>query len=277
MNKAPEVCILCRSHQRERLMEKDGWQVFKCGVCGLGFLDPRPSAEELLQLYNQEYFQTHCLEGGALGSESLKRRLSLEDWRLRLFRRFKPLGKVLDVGCGNGYFLAACREKGYQVHGIDCSGFAVQHAIKKLGLDVTIGALDEIDMPEKEFDVITFWHCLEHMHDPREALDKAVAWLKPDGLLIIEVPNHEGTDARSVGVDWVGWSLPHHLFHFTEQTLSLLLRLRGFEIIKSNDFHSETIKESLKRVPIVSLFARPIATLYSGHSIAVVARRVGNR
>jgi 2-polyprenyl-3-methyl-5-hydroxy-6-metoxy-1,4-benzoquinol methylase len=277
MNKAPEECILCRSLQRERLMEKDGWQVFKCGGCGLGFLDPRPCPEELAQLYNQEYFETHCLEGGGLGSDSLRRRLNLEDWRFRLFQRLQPRGKLLDVGCGYGYFLAACREKGYQVHGVDCSGFAVRHAMEKLKLNVTVGALDEIDMPAEEFDMVTFWHCLEHMQDPRTALDKAIAWLKPDGLLIIEVPNHEGTDARRIGADWVGWSLPYHLFHFTPRSLSLLLKQYGFEIIKSNDFHSETVKDFLKRIPIVGLLARPIATFYSGHSIAVVARRVCNR
>jgi SAM-dependent methyltransferase len=258
-------------------MEKEGWQVFKCRGCGLGFLDPRPSQEELAQLYNQNYFETHCLQGGELGSESLKRRLRLEDWRLRIFGRFKRRGKVLDIGCGYGYFLAACREKGYQVHGIDCSGFAVRHATEKLELNVTIGALDEIDMPAHEFDLVTFWHCLEHMQDPRDALDKATAWLKTDGLLIIEVPNHEGTDARRIGPEWVGWSLPYHLFHFTLGSLSLLLEQRGFKIIKSSNFHSETIKTSLQRIPIISLLARPIATLYSGHSIAVVARRRDHR
>jgi SAM-dependent methyltransferase len=258
-------------------MEKDGWQVYKCGGCGLGFLDPRPSPEQLTQLYNQEYFETHCLEGGGLGADSLGQRLNLEDLRLRLFQRFKRRGKVLDVGCGYGYFLAACREKGYRVHGIDCSGFAVRHAREKLELNVTIGALDEIEMPAEEFDVITFWHCLEHMQDLREALDKAIAWLKPDGLLIIEVPNHEGTDARHIGADWVGWSLPYHLFHFTPRSLSLLLEQHGFEIIKSNDFHSESVKDFLKRIPIVGLLARPIATFYSGHSLAVAACRVDTR
>jgi 2-polyprenyl-3-methyl-5-hydroxy-6-metoxy-1,4-benzoquinol methylase len=277
MNAAPELCILCGSQQREPLMEKDGWKVFKCGGCGLGFLDPRPSPEELTELYDQGYFEAHCLEGGELGSAPLKRRLRLEDWRLRLLRRFKPRGKVLDIGCGYGYFLAACREEGYQVHGIDCSGFAVRHAMEKLQLNVTIGALDEIHMPAHGYDVVTFWHCLEHLRDPRQAVDKAAAWLKPDGLLIVEVPNHESTDARRIGADWVGWSLPHHLFHFTPHSLSLLLKQHGFQIMKSNDFHSETVKESLKRIPIINLLARPIATFYSGHSIAVVARRIHKR
>jgi SAM-dependent methyltransferase len=250
--------------------------VFKCGSCGLGYLDPRPSPDQLAQLYDQQYFESHCLSGGGLGSESLRQRLNLEDWRLRLFRRIKPPGKVLDVGCGYGYFLAACREKGYQVHGIDCSGFAVRHAVEELGLTVTIGSLDEISMPAEGFDVITFWHCLEHTQDPREAVAKARTWLKPDGLLVIEVPNHEGTDARRIGADWVGWSLPYHLFHFTPQSLNLLLMLHGFRVIKSRTFHSETVKAALKRIPVLGFLARDIAKFYSGHTIAVAARKVDN-
>jgi 2-polyprenyl-3-methyl-5-hydroxy-6-metoxy-1,4-benzoquinol methylase len=149
--------------------------------------------------------------------------------------------------------------------------------MEELELDVTIGELDKLQMPAHEFDLVTFWHCLEHLQDPRKAVDKAAAWLKPDGLLIVEVPNHEGTDARHIGADWLGWSLPHHLFHFTPHSLNLMLKQHGFQIIRSKTFHSETVKESLKRIPIISLLARFIATFYSGHSIAVVARRTNKR
>lgn len=248
--------------------------MFKCLNCGLGHLDPRPSPEQLAQLYDQQYFETHCLSGGSPGSETLRWRLSLEDWRLRLFRRVKPPGKVLDVGCGYGYFLAACHEKGYLVHGIEYSGFAVRHAMDELGLPVAIGWLDEIEMPAATFDVITFWHCLEHMQDPRQAVTTVRNWLKAEGLLIIEVPNHEGTDARHLGTGWLGWHLPYHLYHFTPETLKLLLVQQGFSIITSRTFHSETVKAALRRIPVLGFLARDIAKCFSGNTVAVAAQKV---
>ena len=88
----------------------------------------------------------------------------------------------------------------------------------------------------------------------------------------MDVPNHQGTDAVKTWSDWVGWSLPYHLYHFTPQTLRGLLGLCGFYVVKTKDYHSDTVKASLKRLPVVGLFARLIAKMYSGHSVAVVAR-----
>jgi SAM-dependent methyltransferase len=273
MERAPEECILCNGRKRDLLIEIESWQVKRCRDCGLGVLDPRPSPEELARLYDQAYCDARFVEGGAPGTPEFHRRIRLESHRIDFFRKLKPKGKVLDIGCGYGYFLAACRERGYGVHGLDFSEWAIDHARNLLGLPITISPLDGADLPLAEFDVVTLWHSLEHMPDPRIAIERAATWLKPDGLLVIDVPNHAGTDAKKMGRIWNGWDLPYHFFHFTPETLSRFLHRYGFRVVRKKDYHSEAIKAAIGRIPIFRPVARPIAKFYSGHSIAVAARR----
>ena len=272
MENAPANCVLCGNKEKEPLITVDSWCIQRCVQCGLGVLDPRPSSDELAKLYNEDYCEDRFVEGGLTGTPEYTKRLSLETHRIKFFRSFKRSGKVLDIGCGYGYFLAACREKGYDIHGLDFSDWAAHHARDRIGIPLTIGPLDEVSFPENSFDVITMWHSLEHMSDPREAVSRANSWLKDDGLLVVDVPNYTGTDARNLKEEWNGWDPPYHFYHFTPQALTSFLGKFGFRVIRKKDYHSETIKASLKKYPLINLIARPISKFYSGHSFAVVTR-----
>jgi 2-polyprenyl-3-methyl-5-hydroxy-6-metoxy-1,4-benzoquinol methylase len=272
MENAPKSCILCDTCERELLIERDCWKIYRCTSCGLGILDPRPTKEELKGLYGREYFATQYDEGADPESPEFKKWLSLLEHRVRFFRNKKRKGRLLDIGCGNGYFLALCRSKGYDVQGIDISQWVAKYATQRLGLDVRIGEIDDVDLPLQYFDIITMWHTLEHTPDPRRAMEKVRNWLKEDGILVVEVPNYEGTDARSYWQDWVGWQFPFHFFHFTPKTLRRLLAGCGFRVVRTKNYHSEKVKQTLKRIPVVSILARLISKIYSGHSIAVIAQ-----
>ena len=272
MDRAPESCTLCGSRSREPLIRKNSWQVYRCTGCGLGFLDPRPSKRDIKDLYRKKYFADHY--GAELSPDrpEFKKRLGLEDHRLRFLRRFKRKGRILDIGCGNGYFLAACRNEGYEVQGVEISDWAGYYATQQLNLPVEFGDVEDMEFPPRSFDTITMWHFLEHCPDPRRVVSRVKAWLKRDGILVVDVPNYVGTDAIKKGGNWDGWDLPCHLYHFTPATLKRLIKTHGFKVIRSKTYHSETVKMSLKRIPITSLLARPIAKLYSGTSIAIIAR-----
>jgi 2-polyprenyl-3-methyl-5-hydroxy-6-metoxy-1,4-benzoquinol methylase len=272
MERAPETCILCGNQKRELLIEKKSWKVYRCPRCGLGFLDPRPSHEEIESLYGSAYFSQRYDEGLNPDSPEFNKRLSREKHRIKFIKTIKRFGNVLDIGCGYGYFLAACQKNGYQVNGLDFSEWASQYAVQKLGIPVTIGKISDVAFPPQNFDVISMWHSLEHTPDPHLALQKAKSWLKRDGILVVDVPNYEGTDAQQKWQQWDDWSLPYHFWHFTLQCLTQLLKKHGFRVIKSKDYHSEVVKEKLSRIPVISIFARLIAKMYSGTSIAVISR-----
>lgn len=179
MQKVGSECILCGNSERELLIRKEEWTVYRCIQCGLGFLDPRPDPEELGRLYRMSYFKAMYDSGLAPDSPEMKRRLSQKRHRIRFFRRFKKKGRILDMGCGLGYFLYACREAGYNVEGMDISEDCAAYVRNTLKIKVTTGSLNRIGFDQGTFDVITMWHFLEHSPDPREYLRQARQWLKP--------------------------------------------------------------------------------------------------
>lgn len=273
MERAPGECVLCGGTGRVPLMRDGQWIVHKCTGCGLGVLDPRPDPAELDQLYRESYFVSHYENVLPPGSDGMRRRLSQERHRVDFFRRYKSAGKVLDIGSGRGYFLEACRLRGYDVVGFDVSEDAAASVRDTLGIEVKTGEMREDLFGPGSVDVVTMWHALEHTPDPRVPLRLAWKWLSPDGILVVDVPNYESTDARKFGNAWDDWSLPYHFFHFTPSSIEGLLDRNGFRSVEAKTYHSEHVKGRLKKIPLVSLLARPIAKLYTGTSVAVVARK----
>lgn len=277
MERAPEKCILCGATEREPLVRRGDWTVRRCMGCGLGVLDPRPGPGELSALYGSAYFVKHFDAGLAPGSEAMRRRLAGENHRVRFFRPLRKSGRVLDVGCGRGYFLLRCRELGYDVEGFDVSSEAASYVRDMLGIPVRTGSFESAPFEEGACDVVTMWHALEHTADPRVYLDRAHRLLRPDGVLVVDVPNYRGTDARIKGADWEDWDLPYHFFHFTKTTLDALLAAHGFTVVRRKDYHSEWVKARLKRIPVIGLFARTVAKCFSGSSYAVAACKMDGR
>lgn len=266
--------MLCGGRDRVPLLRDGEWSVDKCAGCGLGVLDPRPDPTELRQLYRESYFVSHYEGVLAPDSDGMRRRLSQERHRVDFFRRHKGEGTVLDIGCGRGYFLQACRLRGYDVVGFDVSDDAAASVRDTLGIPVKNGEIREELFAPGSIDVVTMWHALEHTPDPRVPLDLAWRWLAPGGIVVVDVPNHESTDARRIGRAWDGWSLPYHFYHFSPASLAGILSRHGFRVLDRKTYHSEYVKGRLKGIPLVGLLARPIAKFWTGTSVAMVARKM---
>jgi len=101
-----------------------------------------------------------------------------------------------------------------------------------MGLDVATGAFEDVGYPDRFLDVITMYHVLEHLHNPREALSKAYQLLKSGGLLVVAVPNLDSLQARIFRQRWYHLDAPRHLYHFTPRTLEMLLHEAGFKIVE---------------------------------------------
>jgi SAM-dependent methyltransferase len=196
------------------------FSILECERCGLGHTDPQPA--DLTPYYGARY------HGG--------RHSFTDAWciarRLRFLRQAHPEPKkLLDVGCGDGRFLEAARGKGWRGFGTEMNpepprarGFVVETSVDAAG-------------KHGPFDVISYWHSLEHFRDPRAAVEGAAKLLAPGGTLLIAVPDAGGIQAKAAGAHWFHLDVPRHLFHFTRGSLTQLLERVGLGVKRS--WHQE--------------------------------------
>jgi SAM-dependent methyltransferase len=150
--------------------------------------------------------------------------------RRKIVTRSKKTGRILDVGCATGSFLLGMKEiHSWEVFGVEISPHAANIA-RMNGLEVFTGTLEEANFSAASFDAVTLWDVLEHLHDPISSLGEIYRILKPEGTLVVRVPNGASRDARWFGKTWAGWDAPRHLYVFTISTLETILKANGFRI-----------------------------------------------
>lgn len=201
----------------------------RCAVCGVGITTPPPSSADIVALYPP----THYGNGGPRYRPAAEH---LSAWfrrhRATWISRLHPPGAVLEVGCGHGYMLAAMRGRGWKVQGVELHEASAAYGRNVLGLPIAVGDFTTLGFSPESFDVIVFWHSFEHLPDPMGALRETVRLLRPDGLLIVAVPNRASWQARWAGPHWFHWEIPRHLYHYDVPCLSALIRRVGLEVAK---------------------------------------------
>lgn len=157
--------------------------------------------------------------------------------RLRELSGMEP-GRLLDIGCGKGRFLAAARTAGWETLGVEFAPASAERAQAAYDLDVLVG--DFLDIPfQGAFDAITMWHVVEHLPDPMAAVTRAASLLGSGGRLVISVPNVDSLQARLGGEHWFHLDLPRHLFHFSPRSLSALVERAGLRVARIGHFYPE--------------------------------------
>lgn len=264
------VCNLCGSEAtlhlfsgQERRFGLGGWfNLVQCRNCGLIYLNPRPTATEMRRYYPADrYFpyrkvvrKRGIVRSIRLGLKQVvlaehkgyPQRRDLPRFppsaiRLvtRLLKsRFQDLptfvvgGRLLDVGCGSGNYLYSLRELGWEVYGVEVDVGAAHYACDRLGLNVLPGTLEEARFPEAFFDVVAMRQVLEHLPNPSGSLMEVYRVLKPDGKLMVEVPNIASPSAMLFRSWWFNLDVPRHVYSFTPRTLEAMLKKSGFTQVK---------------------------------------------
>lgn len=206
----------------------------------------------ILTRYYAYQIQTNPSEELALRQlpEMIQRLVERLAWRL--FKKRNPRmpvfcgnGRALDIGCGNGLYLAILKNLGWDVTGFDMEDH-VAPILKKTSIPIFTGNLEVLSTLRGTFDLITMWHVLEHLHDPLEDLRTIRKLLSDRGSILIEVPNSDSPAAKLFRSDWYQWDLPRHLSHFTPQSLIQLLKESGFRIKDLIHLRHSTLPLSLK-------------------------------
>lgn len=225
------ACNLCGGTSWETVEAIGPTRVVRCR-CGLVFVTPAPPRAALEGAYDEAYYRPWAAEA--------RRRDGI--WRRRLAAVAALVGRpgrLLDVGCGTGDFLALARAGGWEVTGTELSPYAAKAAAGR-GLTVVPGEVWEAGLLPDRFDVATCWHVIEHVADPRRVLDEIRRVLRPGGWLVLATPNLDDRIFRAAyrlargrpSALYEDDEREVHLFHFSAGPLRALVAAAGFEVVE---------------------------------------------
>ena len=223
-------CNLCGKTEWKILEQVVDTKVVQCR-CGLVFVTPPPSVHVLQAAYDDEYYRPWA-------GQQVRRQI----WNTRMesIRESCPVpGRLLDIGCGTGDFLDLARTCGWDVFGTEFSESACG-LVQQKGIQVVQGDVWEAKLPAASFDVVTCWHVLEHVTDPRRVLEESFRVLRPGGWLILATPNIHDRLFRIAYTLTRGAPPPLyepeerevHLFFFSTKTLQALAHMAQFHVVR---------------------------------------------
>ena len=254
-------CIVCGETAAYPLFSKPGadnkpYTLVRCAGCSHRYLHPRPTEEEIAQFYGSQYFTKRTDRGydnyfSAEIRTEIERviALNLKGLSFDTFNRTLSAEKrSLDIGCAAGYFVNYLGTRGWDSQGIDISSPCTDFAQKKLALKVLNGNYIETTYLA-QFNLITLWATIEHLHHPEKVLKKIHNDLSPGGMLYISTCRAGGFNFMKLfGPAWRYYNFPEHLHFFTLSSLKKLLKKNGFTPVVSFTYGSGYGKpKSLKR------------------------------
>lgn len=206
------------------------FKIVRCKECSLMFLNPMYSDEELSAFYPADYYAYQNNFSRKRWKEIVKSLL-----RFRIGTQdpqFGAPGRMLDLGCGTGWFLSEMRDKGWDVYGVEINSAAAQLGRDQAGLKIHAGTLLQAAFPPNFFDYVRANHSFEHIASPSETLAEIHRIMRPGGRLLIGVPNVASLNARIFKQYWWYLGAPVHPFTYSVKTLSHFLQKFRFEIVK---------------------------------------------
>ncbi len=224
-------CPLCGTAGGEFFHEEAGFRYVSCTSCGLVYMNPRPAAGELLG-----HYQTYLPVAGE----------EIEAWRISMTPLFaksarmieemvRGPGRILDVGCGFGFFPRLMADRGWEAVGLEISGFGADFAEGRLGVTVARATLKEAGFAPGSFDAVTAFYVIEHLPDPLAACLEAARILKPGGVLLLRWPHSaplvKWTSRFNLNLGLM--HAPSHLCQFSPRSVAALLERSGFVRVRT--------------------------------------------
>lgn len=220
------ICVLCGGTVADQEVSAGEFVLQRCRQCGLMGLWPQPTPTQLAKAYDRPYYTRHR----AMWWQRLYMRF-FRRWgraRLKALKSLKSRGRFLDVGCGTGELVADMAAAGYEVYGSEVSTAAIEAMPPERQARVKSGEIYQCGFAPASFDLIMLSDVLEHTRDPLATLKTVRQLLRPDGLVVISVPNWHDVERRVFGRQcWHNLDVPRHIWQFTEKTLREVARQAG--------------------------------------------------
>jgi 2-polyprenyl-3-methyl-5-hydroxy-6-metoxy-1,4-benzoquinol methylase len=212
-----------------------------CSSCDCLFINPLPAMDEIASFYPAQYWWSGAQPTFLKRLESIYRKVALRDHIAFIStaagRLHRKGVKLLDVGCGSGTLIGLLKQRGFQVLGVDTSEEASDVARIENDVTVVVGTLDEVQVENHSFDMVTLFHVMEHVTNPRRVLAEVDRILKPAGILVLQVPNIDSWQFRWFGSRWYGLDIPRHVIDYSRTAILKLLSDSGFSVKRVRQFN----------------------------------------
>lgn len=237
------VCPICGASDTNKVLTaKDHtvsgemFDIIHCNHCSGRFTQQAPDNEEIGRYYQSQEYISHSETRKGLINRLYHsvRKITLrskQNW-VKASTGLKQ-GSLLDIGCGTGAFLHYMKQTGWEVTGLEPDENA-RHNAKTLYNIVPRPSAELFTLPAQQFDAITMWHVLEHVHALHDYLKQIRILLKPGGTLLIAVPNYTSPDAAHYGEHWAAYDVPRHLYHFSPASMEVLLKAHDIRIVRKH-------------------------------------------
>ena len=299
------ACFLCGAAEQRVLMAltgRDGnpYHAVRCPACDSIYAYPQPAhfcggesstsgTEAIASLYDEDYYASNWGEEGRGYRDEAKIASMLEesDRQREAIAEMTGLtcGRILDVGCADGRYIAGFQRAGWDVMGVEVSPVAAAWAREHFQVPVLEGTLETVDLPDDHFDLVRLKHCIEHLPDPRSALRHVYRVLRPGGYVVIDTDNGDGLrSCLEIGIRRLLGSVatrlvkrlmhkelagrygrltpPIHLFTFTPASMRRLLKTCNLRVLDCFTVsHGDRVW-----FPLVSVF--------HGHPLEILVRLV---
>ncbi len=228
-------CVYCDSKQFSEHSHINGYELDKCLSCSL--LQTRVHDRSRRDFIDNQYDNAYAIERRQ-DQLKLDRRFSKH---LSLITRLKRTGRLLDVGCGVGYFLKYFYKAhpDWKLFGVEPSSILREVANENVNIKVNYGILNKIPYKGNFFDVVTCYDVLEHSTNIKSNLAELKRVLKREGILLVQAPNYQSLMAYLTGSKWDWWGVPDHVIHFSHHTLCKILEDNGFKVIISYTYDDQ--------------------------------------
>lgn len=266
-NKQFSPCPICNKedistllHTKDYSLTGEDFQIIQCANCTLEYTDPAPSKEAIAPYYNFPSYISHTdTKEGLVNKMYHKVRnhtlTQKTNWVQSLFTGHK--GHLLEVGAGTGAFADSMSKKGWKVTALEPDASSRQKALDKYNLNIL--PIEELfHLEPAKYEVITLWHVLEHVHDLNAYMKTFHSLLKPNGRLIIAVPNYTSYDAGYYKKYWAAYDVPRHLYHFSPLSMHYLAKKHKMSIMQKlpmwfDSFYVSLLSEKYKQSGMIGM------------------------
>jgi SAM-dependent methyltransferase len=234
-----QTCPFCNAAAIRQVLQAvdytvthETFAIYECSHCTNRFTQNIPLQATIGRYYASENYISHTDTQQGLVNQLYHRvRNHTLKTKCRLIKKHTGLstGQLLDVGCGTGAFLHTMQQNGWQISGIEPD---VATRVRAATLyHIQPAEPEQLFLyPNGQFNVITLWHVLEHVHDLHGYLHQLKKLLQKEGKLFIAVPNYTSADANIYGAHWAAYDVPRHLYHFSPAGMRSLMAACGMKV-----------------------------------------------